>query len=152
MPPSRVRLHISAKRLMSSAIATHRGDSLQDRQGEDGERARQKRKRKRLETYRETDRERKRFSARSFFAPSWGHGRPHVPVMDVRTQMLVFSKVSRACPKFLARDVRANEPGMSAGYPARKLSLWALFFVPEQSERARDGVDGSHSNTFFLFI
>ena len=33
-----------------------------------------------------------RFSARSFVAPPWGHGRPHVRVMDVRTQMLGFPK------------------------------------------------------------
>ena len=29
-------------------------------------------------------------SARSFFAPPWGHGRTRVQVIDVRTQMLVF--------------------------------------------------------------
>ena len=38
-----------------------------------------------------------------------------------------FSKVSRGCPKFLTRDVRPNDPQMSAGHPARKLSLWADF-------------------------
>ena len=44
---------------------------------------------------------------------------------------LVFSKVSKACPKFLTRDVRTNDPGTSAEYPAPKLSLWAdvLFLI-----------------------
>ena len=27
----------------------------------------------------------------------------------------------------LSRDIRANDPRMSAGYPARKLPLWAAF-------------------------
>ena len=30
------------------------------------------------------------FSDRSFFEPPWGHGRPRLWVMDVRTEMLVF--------------------------------------------------------------
>ena len=38
-----------------------------------------------------------------------------------------FSKVSRACPKLLTRDVRTNDPGTCAEYPAKKLSLWAVF-------------------------
>ena len=41
-----------------------------------------------------------------------------------------FSKVSRACPKFLTWDVRTNDPRTSTGYPSRKLSLWV--FVPEE--------------------
>ena len=39
------------------------------------------------------------------------------------------SSVSRALTEVLTRDIRANEPRMSAGHPARKLplSLWAAF-------------------------
>ena len=67
------------------------------------------------------------FSARSFFAPSGvvdvragsGHGCPHPDTY--------LSKVSRACPNFLTRDVRTNVPGTSVGCPAQKLSFWALF-------------------------
>ena len=40
-----------------------------------------------------------------FLALPWGHGHLRVRVMDVCTQMFV-SKVCRACPKFLTRDVR----------------------------------------------
>ena len=37
------------------------------------------------------------FSDRSFFEPPWGHGRPRLRVMDVRTEMLnCFSRISRA--------------------------------------------------------
>ena len=43
--------------------------------------------------------------------------------MDVRAQMLVFSKL-------LARDVRTNDPGTSAEYPAKNF-VFGLFFVPE---------------------
>ena len=46
--------------------------------------------------------------------------------MDVRAQMLqLFFKVSRACPKILTQGFRTNDP--RTGYPARKLSLWAVF-------------------------
>ena len=51
-------------------------------------------------------------------APS-GHGRPR--------QNACFSRVSRALTEVFARDVRANDPQMSAGYPAQKLPLWADF-------------------------
>ena len=56
-------------------------------------------------------------------------GCPHVWVMDVHTQML-FSKVSRACLKFLTRDVRTNDARTFAGLPARKPSLGAVSSFP----------------------
>ena len=34
-------------------------------------------------------------------------------------------------PEVLTRDVCGNDPGTSVGYPARELSLWAVFVVPE---------------------
>ena len=52
----------------------------------------------------------------------WGRGRPRLRVMDVRAQMLGF-QVSRALTEVLGRDIRANDPRMSAGYPAQKLPL-----------------------------
>ena len=36
------------------------------------------------------------FSDRSFLKPPWGHGRPRLRVMDVRTEMLCFPRISRA--------------------------------------------------------
>ena len=51
-------------------------------------------------------------------APS-GYGCPH--------RSAYFSSVSRALTEVLARDIRANGPRMSAGYPSRKLPLWADF-------------------------
>ena len=73
------------------------------------------------------------FCPKLFCAP-WGRGRPRFRVMDVRTQnacIACYSKVSRACPKFLTQNVRTNDPGTSAGYPAQKLSVGVCFFVLE---------------------
>ena len=68
----------------------------------------------------------KKRSARSFVHPAG--------VMDVRAlgswmsaPKCLFSKNSRVCLKFLTRDVSLNDPQMSARYPSRKLSLWAVF-------------------------
>ena len=48
--------------------------------------------------------------------------------MDVRAQMLVFfSKILTALTEVLGRDIRANDPRMSAGCPFPKLPLWAVF-------------------------
>ena len=72
-------------------------------------------------------------SAQSFFWPKflkmpWGRGRPRLRVMDVRAQMLVFfSRISRALTEVSGRDIRANDPRMSVGYPSAKLPLWADF-------------------------
>ena len=52
--------------------------------------------------------------------------------MDVRTQMLVVSKISRAYPKFLTRDVRANDPGTSAGYPSPNFLFGLFLFLTEE--------------------
>ena len=41
--------------------------------------------------------------------------------------MLVFSRIFSALTEVLGRDIRANDPRMSAGYPALKLPLWAVF-------------------------
>ena len=58
----------------------------------------------------------------------WGRGRPHLRVMDVRAQMFVFfSRILRGPTEVLGQDIRANDPRMSVGYPARKLPLWADF-------------------------
>ena len=51
------------------------------------------------------------FSDRSFFEPPWGHGRPRLRVMDVRTEMLVF-------PGFRGLD-RSFCPRTSAGISAK---------------------------------
>ena len=66
-----------------------------------------------------------------FFCPTffclvlWGH-------RHARTQMIVFPKLRgrRACLKFLIRDVRPNDPRMSAGYPSRKLYLYVCWPGP----------------------
>ena len=47
--------------------------------------------------------------------------------MDVRAQMLVFSRILRALTEVLGLGIRANDPRMSAGYPSPKLPLWADF-------------------------
>ena len=48
--------------------------------------------------------------------------------MDVRAQMLVFfSRIWSALTEVLGRDIRANDPWMSAEYPSQKLTLWADF-------------------------
>ena len=67
-----------------------------------------------------------------FFWPKFlkipsGRGRPRLRVMDVRAQMLVFFQDLSALTEVLARDIRAKDPRMSAGYPARKLPLWTDF-------------------------
>ena len=51
--------------------------------------------------------------------------------MDVRAQMLVFSRILSALTEVLGRDIRANDPRMSTGYPSQKLTLWAdiLFLI-----------------------
>ena len=35
----------------------------------------------------------------------------------------------------LGRDIRANDPRMSAGYPARKLPLWADFSFLKKGDK-----------------
>ena len=55
--------------------------------------------------------------------------------MDVRAfgswmsapKCLFFSRILRALTEVLGRDIRANDARMPAGYPARKLPLWADF-------------------------
>ena len=51
-------------------------------------------------------------------APS-GHGYPRPNAC--------FSRILSALTEVLGRDLRANDPWMSAGYPARRLTLWAEF-------------------------
>ena len=63
----------------------------------------------------------------NFLQIPWARGRPRLRAMDVRTQMLVFSRILRALTEVLGRDIRANEPRMSAGYLSQKLPLWADF-------------------------
>ena len=55
--------------------------------------------------------------------------------MDVRTfgswisapKCLFFSRILSALTEVLGRDIRANDPRTSAGYPSQKLPLWADF-------------------------
>ena len=48
-----------------------------------------------------------------------GHGRPRANAR--------FSRILRALTEVLGRDICANDPRMSAGYPSPKLPLWADF-------------------------
>ena len=47
--------------------------------------------------------------------------------MDVRTEMLVFSRILTALTEVLGRDIRADRPRTSAGYPSQNLPLWDDF-------------------------
>ena len=47
--------------------------------------------------------------------------------MDVHAEMLGFSRILTALTEVLGRDIRANDPRMSAGCPSQKLPLWADF-------------------------
>ena len=50
--------------------------------------------------------------------------------MDVRPRPnACFSRISSALTELMGRDIRANDPRMSAGYPSQKLPLWADFSV-----------------------
>ena len=67
------------------------------------------------------------FSDRSFWKS--------LRVVDVRAfgswisapKCLFFSRILSALTEVLGRDIRANDPRMSAGYPSQKLPLWADF-------------------------
>ena len=57
--------------------------------------------------------------------------------MDVRafgswmsTARCMFFQGFEFLPEVLTRDIGANDPGTSAGYPARKLSVFFFFFRP----------------------
>ena len=54
--------------------------------------------------------------------------------MDVRAQMLVFffSRILSTLTEVLGRDIRVNDPRMSAGCLSRKLPLWADFQTLEK--------------------
>ena len=74
------------------------------------------------------------FSDRSFWKSlrlvdvrAFGYGCPHRNAGSPR--------VSRALTEVLVRDIRANAPRMSAGYPARKTSSLGCFFVPDNCRR-----------------
>ena len=67
------------------------------------------------------------FSDQLFLEIPYGRGRPRLGVMDVRGENACFSRIWRALTEVLGRDVRANDPRMSAGYPSKKLPLWAEF-------------------------
>ena len=59
-------------------------------------------------------------------APS-GHGCPR--------QNACFSRILTALTEVLGRDIRANDPRMSAGCPSQKLPLWADFSFLKNKER-----------------
>ena len=62
------------------------------------------------------------FSDRSSFEPPWGHGRPRLRVMDVRTEMLVFPGFRGPDRSFCPRTSAGISAWTSAGYPAPKLT------------------------------
>ena len=47
--------------------------------------------------------------------------------MDVRAEMLVFSRILTALTEVLGRDIRANDPRMSAGCSSQNF-LFGLIF------------------------
>ena len=67
------------------------------------------------------------FPDRSFFEPRWGHGRPRLRVMDVRAEMLGFPGFRGLDRSFCPRTSAGISAWTSAGYPAPKLTLWAVF-------------------------
>ena len=85
------------------------------------------------------------FSDRSFWKS--------LTVVDVRAfgswisapKCLFFSRILSALTEVLGRDIRANDPRMSAGYPARKLPLWADFSF------LREG-PGTHFSELRLYL
>ena len=68
-------------------------------------------------------------------APS-GHGCPR--------QNACFSRIWTALTEVLGRDIRANDPWMSARCPSQKLTLWAVFSVLESMRGANLGGFGAH--------
>ena len=79
------------------------------------------------------------FSDRSFFEPPWGHGRPRLRVMDVRTEILVFPGfrgLDRSfCPRTSGGIIRVDVRRMSG---PKTYSLGCFFVLEFQ--------DTSHSN------
>ena len=52
-----------------------------------------------------------------------------------RSKMLVFSRILTALTEILGRDIRANDPRMSAGCPSQKLPLWADFSFLKKGQK-----------------
>ena len=74
-------------------------------------------------------RERK-LSPKIFVKPPWGHGRPRLRVMDVRTEMLFFPGFRGPDRSFCPRTSAGKSARTSAGYPAPKPTVWvALSFL-----------------------
>ena len=93
------------------------------------------------------------FSDRSFWKP--------LRVVDVRAfgswmsvpKCLFFSRILSALTKVLGRDIRANDPRMSAGDPSQKLPLWAAFSFLIASDLHRRPKGPCHSkNTTVIVI
>ena len=60
-----------------------------------------------------------------------------------------FSSILRALTEVLGRDIRANDPRMSAGHPSPKLLLWADFSVlPDLGKSKRGLTNGGLSPKF----
>ena len=71
-------------------------------------------------------------SAWSSFASPLGSSTSVRSVMDVRAQMLVFPRFRGPARRFWpGTSTRMTLDGTSAGHPARWLSLWAVFFIPD---------------------
>ena len=90
------------------------------------------------------------FSDRSFLKPPWGHGRPRLRVMDVRTEMLIFPGFRGPDRSFCPRTSARISAWASAGYPAPKLTLWAAFSfltksMPQSVVRSAADTEGLES-------
>ena len=84
------------------------------------------------------------FSDRSFSEPPWGHGRPRLRVMDVRTEMHVFPGFRGLDRSFCPRTSAGISAWTSAGDPAPELTLWADFlFLNLRDRTGRTKTTGS---------
>ena len=66
------------------------------------------------------------FSDRSSFQPPWGHGRPRLRVVDVRTEMLVFFPGFQGHDRSVRRDIRVDVRGISG---PKTYSLGCFLFL-----------------------
>ena len=70
-----------------------------------------------------------KFFCPKFLCTPWGHGRPRVRVMHVRTHMLVFQGFE-GVPEVFERDVCTNDPGTYVrGIPTPKTFCLDCFFT-----------------------
>ena len=74
--------------------------------------------------------------------------------MDVRAEMLVFcfSRIWTTLTEVLGRDIRANDPRMSAGCPSQKLPLWAAFSFLDFSRDQKENMTARGVTGFYAFL